>query len=152
MRIVTFKHTETYISMNVYECVCIYRFNRIIYIYIYVISYNIGVIIARSAYTINPIKLLATGRWIYIWTLQCPKIRIKLIKQDAIRSKRYILVADSKVCNLCCSLHPRFTEGGMGVYWIHPDVCPSVCRQGFRNFLKHDRRWNVEQPSVTLDP
>ena len=28
----------------------------------------------------------------------------------------------------------------MGVYWIHPDarpsVCPSVCRQGFRNFLK----------------
>ena len=28
----------------------------------------------------------------------------------------------------------------MGVYWIHSDVCqsicPSVCRQGFRNFLK----------------
>ena len=38
------------------------------------------------------------------------------------------------------SLYPRSTEGGMGVYWIHPDVClsvcPSVCRQGFRNFLK----------------
>ena len=26
----------------------------------------------------------------------------------------------------------------MGVYWIHPDVCPSVCRQlGFRNFLEN---------------
>ena len=24
------------------------------------------------------------------------------------------------------SLYPRSTEGGMGVYWIHPDVCPSV--------------------------
>ena len=23
-------------------------------------------------------------------------------------------------------LYPRSTEGGMGVYWIHPDVCPSV--------------------------
>ena len=41
-------------------------------------------------------------------------------------------------------LDPRSTEGGMGVYWIHPDVCPSdcpsvclsVCRQGFLNFLK----------------
>ena len=37
-------------------------------------------------------------------------------------------------------LYPRSTEGGMGVHWIHPDVCPSlgpsVCRQGFRNFLK----------------
>ena len=38
------------------------------------------------------------------------------------------------------SLYPRSTEGGMGVYWIHPDVCPSacpsVCRHCFRNFLK----------------
>ena len=34
------------------------------------------------------------------------------------------------------SLYPRSTEGGMGVYWIHPDVRPSVRRQGFRNFLK----------------
>ena len=33
----------------------------------------------------------------------------------------------------------------MGVYWIHPDFCssvclsvrPSVCRQGFRNFVKN---------------
>ena len=36
---------------------------------------------------------------------------------------------------------PRPTEGGMGVYWIHPKVCPSVrppvCRQDFRNFLKN---------------
>ena len=24
-------------------------------------------------------------------------------------------------------LYPRPTEGGMGVYWIHPDVCRSVC-------------------------
>ena len=24
------------------------------------------------------------------------------------------------------SLYPRSTEGGIGVYWIHPDVCPSV--------------------------
>ena len=24
-------------------------------------------------------------------------------------------------------LYHRSTEGGMGVYWIHPDVCPSVC-------------------------
>ena len=23
-------------------------------------------------------------------------------------------------------LYPRSTEGGKGVYWIHPDVCPSV--------------------------
>ena len=23
-------------------------------------------------------------------------------------------------------LYPRSTKGGMGVYWIHPDVCPSV--------------------------
>ena len=37
-------------------------------------------------------------------------------------------------------LYPRSTEDGMGVYWIHPDVCPSVrpsvCRQGFQNFYK----------------
>ena len=35
---------------------------------------------------------------------------------------------------------PRSTEGEMGVYWIHHDVCPSVhtsvCIQGFWNFLK----------------
>ena len=24
------------------------------------------------------------------------------------------------------SLYPHSTEGGMGVYWIHPDVCPTV--------------------------
>ena len=24
------------------------------------------------------------------------------------------------------SLYPRCTEGGMGAYWIHPNVCPSV--------------------------
>ena len=24
-------------------------------------------------------------------------------------------------------LYPRSTEGGMGVYWIHPDVCPYIC-------------------------
>ena len=30
--------------------------------------------------------------------------------------------------NLQCPvfLYPRSTEGGMGVYWIHPDICPSV--------------------------
>ena len=40
-------------------------------------------------------------------------------------------------------LYPRSTEGGMGVYWIHPrclpvrlSVRPSVCRQSFRNFWK----------------
>ena len=41
-------------------------------------------------------------------------------------------------------LYPRSTEGGMRVYWILPDGCPSVrlsvhpsiYRQGFRNFLK----------------
>ena len=41
-------------------------------------------------------------------------------------------------------LYPRSNEGGMGVYWIHPNVrssvCssvrPSVCRQDFRNFFK----------------
>ena len=37
---------------------------------------------------------------------------------------------------LCILLYPRSTEGGMGGYWIHPNVSPSVCRQGFRNFLK----------------
>ena len=26
-------------------------------------------------------------------------------------------------------LSPHSTEGGIGVYWIHPDVCPSVCLQ-----------------------
>ena len=26
----------------------------------------------------------------------------------------------------CLYLYPRSTEGGMGVYWIHSDVCPSV--------------------------
>ena len=43
-----------------------------------------------------------------------------------------------------CWLYPRSTKGGMGVYWIHPNVRPfvrpsvrpSVCRQCFRNFLK----------------
>ena len=24
-------------------------------------------------------------------------------------------------------LYPHSTEGGMGVYWIHPDVCSSIC-------------------------
>ena len=37
-------------------------------------------------------------------------------------------------------LYLRSTDNGMGVYWIHPNVCPSICpsvrRQGFRNFLK----------------
>ena len=28
---------------------------------------------------------------------------------------------------LASLLYPRSTEGGMGVYWIHPNVCPSVC-------------------------
>ena len=34
---------------------------------------------------------------------------------------------DEKLGWLCCNLlYPRSTEGGMGVYWIHPDVCQSV--------------------------
>ena len=47
----------------------------------------------------------------------------------------------SLICNFGfgCLLYPRSTEGGMGVYLIYPrclSVRPSVCRQGFRNFLK----------------
>ena len=49
-----------------------------------------------------------------------------------------------QLCRHGKSLYPRSTEGGLWVYWIHPDICrsvcpsvrPSVCRQGFRNFFK----------------
>ena len=38
----------------------------------------------------------------------------------------------------------------MGVYWIHPDVCPSVCRQGFRNFLKKQLAQFISYMEFTL--
>ena len=42
-----------------------------------------------------------------------------------------LLDGNASVCvSVCLSvtfLYPRSTEGGKGVYWIHPDVCPSVC-------------------------
>ena len=51
-------------------------------------------------------------------------------------------------------LYPRSTEGGMGVYWIHPDVCPSVhpsvCRQGFRNVLKKPLAQLISYLAFTL--
>ena len=49
----------------------------------------------------------------------------------------------------------------MGVYWIHPDLCPSVClsvcRQGFRNFLKNCwynsfHTWHLPLWGESLDP
>ena len=39
---------------------------------------------------------------------------------------------ETMVCTVCLAmflwklLYPRSTEGRKGVYWIHPDVCPSV--------------------------
>ena len=35
-----------------------------------------------------------------------------------------------------CILYPPLHQRGKGVYWIHPDICLSVCRQGFCNFLQ----------------
>ena len=47
------------------------------------------------------------------------------------------------------------TEGGIGVNWIHPDVCPSVrpsvCRQGFRNFLKKLLAQFISYHAFTLE-
>ena len=48
-------------------------------------------------------------------------------------------------------LSPRSTEGGMGVYWIHPDVCPSVWRQlDFRIFFKKLLAQLISYLSFTL--
>ena len=39
------------------------------------------------------------------------------------------------------SLYSSSTKDGLGVYWIHldvhPSIRPSVCRQGFRNFFEN---------------
>ena len=51
----------------------------------------------------------------------------------------------------------RSTEGGMGVYWFHPDVCPSVrpsdrpsVEKGFRNFLKKQSAQFISYLAFTL--
>ena len=67
-------------------------------------------------------------------TLIC--IRIILVQRKLQSRWRHCECYSEVANNPFNSLYPRSTEGGMGVYWIHPDVCPSVCRQGFRNFLK----------------
>ena len=46
-------------------------------------------------------------------------------------------------------LYPRSTEGGIGVNWIHPDVCPSVC-PSFRPSLDKVSRtfWKNQLPQL----
>ena len=68
---------------------------------------------------------------------------------------------DEKFGWLCCNLlYPRSTEGGMGVYWIHPDVCPSVgpsvdmvSRTFWKNYcLNSFHTWHLPSWGESLDP
>ena len=63
----------------------------------------------------------------------------------------FIIVKSKFDYNRTDLIIPRSTEGGMGAYWIHPDVCPSVWRQlDFRNFLKKLLAQFISYLSFTL--
>ena len=40
---------------------------------------------------------------------------------------KFEFLAISLIYNFDFVLGPGIMEGGMGVYWIHPDVSPSIC-------------------------